>query len=75
MDTPVLTEIIQKINRLPDHLQRQVLVFVDALETSSSDGVPGKVLLDFAGTIPHDELKIMGDVIELGCEQVEGNEL
>jgi hypothetical protein len=71
MDTPLLNEITQKIKALPDHLQRQVLIFVDALRVSSTRGVPGKSLLKFAGTISPEDLLLMEQAIEAGCEQVD----
>ena len=74
MDTSVLTEIVKKIKALPDNLQRQVLIFVDALQISTSRGTSGKSLLAFAGTIPPDDLRIINNAIESGCEQVDGSE-
>jgi hypothetical protein len=74
MDTPILNELTKKIKTLPDNLQRQVLIFVDALQVSSSRGTPGKSLLEFAGTISQDDLSAMGHAIESGCEQVDGSE-
>jgi hypothetical protein len=74
MDTPVISENVKKVQALPDNLQRQVLIFVDALQVSSTRGTPGKSLLKFAGKIPLDELKAMSEAIESGCEQVDSNE-
>ena len=74
MDTLVLDEIVKKIKSLPDNLQRQVLIFVDALHTSSMRGTPGRQLLEFAGTIPLDDLEIMKQTIEAGTEQVDESE-
>ena len=74
MDTPIFNEITKKIKTLPDNLQRQVLIFVDALQVSSMRGAPGKSLLEFAGTISLDDLSLMGEAIESGCEKVDGSE-
>ena len=74
MDTPILNEITKKIMALPDNLQRQVLIFVDALRVSSMRGTPGKLLLEFADTISPDDLSLMRQAIESGCEQVDGSE-
>ena len=52
MEASVLSEIVKKIKALPDNLQRQVLIFVDALQISSTRGISSKSLLEFAGTIP-----------------------
>ncbi len=74
MDTPILNELTKKIKTLPDNLQRQVLIFVDALQVSSLRGTPGKSLLEFAGTISQDDLSVMEQAIKSGCEQVDGRE-
>jgi hypothetical protein len=74
MDSPIFKEIKKKIKTLPDNLQRQVLIFVDALQVSSQRGSPGKLLLDFAGTISPDDLTLMGQAIESGCEQVDSSD-
>ena len=74
MDTPLVSEIAKKIKTLPDNLQRQVMIFVDALQVSSMRGVPGKLLLGFAGSISLDDLSLMEKAIESGCEQVDGSE-
>lgn len=74
MDTVILDEITKKIKTLPDNLQRQVLIFVEALQTSSTRGTPGKALLAFVGTISPDDLSIMAQAIESGCEQVDASE-
>ena len=71
MDSVILNEITKKVKKLPDNLQRQVLIFVDALQASSIRGTPGKILLGFAGTISPDDLSIMEQAIESGCEQVD----
>ena len=74
MDTLAINEIMKKIKSLPDNLQRQVLIFVDALQISSMRGTPGKRLQKFAGTISTDDLNVMKQSIETGCEQVDGSE-
>ena len=74
MKTPVLNEIVKKIKALPDNLQRQVLVFVEALQVSSKRGSSGKMLIQYAGTISPDHLSVMKQGIKSGCEQVDGSE-
>lgn len=74
METPILNELTKKIQSLPDNLQRQVLIFVDALQASSMRGVAGKALLEFAGTISPEDLTLMEQAVESGCEQVDGSE-
>ncbi len=73
MDT-VVDEILRKLKTLPDHLQRQVLLFVDALQTSAIRGTPGQQLLKFAGTISVEDLAIIRRAIDQGCEQVDTDE-
>ena len=67
---------MKKIKILPNDLQRQVLVFVDTLQTQASSrrGVSGKLLLKFAGTISANDLRGMGEAIEAGCERVDSSE-
>lgn len=36
MNSPILTQIIDQVNNLPDHLQQQVLAFVLTLRQGSS---------------------------------------
>jgi hypothetical protein len=74
MDTPLISEIAKKIKTLPDNLQRQVMIFVDALQVSSRRGVSGKSLLEFAGSISLDDLSLMEKAIESGCERVDSSE-
>ncbi len=70
----VVDEIIKKLKTLPDNLQRQVLLFVDALQVSSMRGTPGQELLKFVGTIPAEDLAIMRQAIDEGCEQINSKE-
>jgi hypothetical protein len=74
MDTIILDEITKKVKAMPDNLQRQVLIFVDALQVSSMRGTQGRALLEFAGTISPDDLSKIGQAIESGCEQVDTGE-
>jgi len=74
MTTPIASEIYKKVQILPNHLQYQVLSFVRTLEALSQQGSPGKNLLQFAGTIPSEDVDEMRKAIEAGCEQVDLNE-
>jgi hypothetical protein len=51
-----------------------VLEFARALVTTCVRGVPGHALLQFAGLVEPDELALMKQAIEEGCEQVQPNE-
>lgn len=74
MNTPVVEKVIKQLETLPDDLQQQVLVFVQGLSHSAKRGVPGQTLLQFAGSIPQDDLRLMEEAIEAGCEQVDSDE-
>ena len=74
MNTSIATRVIKKINHLPYDLQRKVLEFVDSLDVSSQQGIPGRQLLRFAGAIPLNDLQSMRLAIESGCEQIDQNE-
>lgn len=74
MSSMIVTKVVEQLETLPENLQRQVLVFVQALQRFAQPGVPGKRLLQFAGAIPMDDLQLMRQAIENGCEQVDLNE-
>jgi hypothetical protein len=59
---------------LPYELQWRVLEFTHALTISAPRGVLGRQLLHFAGAIPADDLRLMRQAIEEGCEQVDHDE-
>ncbi|MFB2970027.1 hypothetical protein ACE1CD_13710 [Aerosakkonema sp. BLCC-F183] len=67
-------EIFTQLNKLSDEQQQQVLDFARFLAMKNPVGVPGKELLQFAGTISHEDAKIMLEAIEEGCGQVDLNE-
>ncbi len=69
MVMPIATEIYEKVQILPNNFQYQVLSFVRTLESLTEEGTPGKDLLKFAGTIPIEDLEVMRETIEAGCEQ------
>lgn len=74
MSNAMIAEVVQQMENLPDNLQQQVLDFIEKLTISAQRGVPGKRLLQFAGIIPPDDLKLMSQAIEQDCEQVDLNE-
>ncbi len=74
MDTPIVEKVIEQLKALPQELQRRVLEFTRALAESTPRGVPGRQLLRFAGAIPRDDIRLMSEAIERGCEQVDTNE-
>jgi hypothetical protein len=74
MSKNLQSEIGDQLRVLPPDEQRLVLDFVRALAASKIQGVPGKQLVRFAGTIPSEDLQRMSASIEEGCEQIEINE-
>ena len=74
MDTLIIDKLIEQLKDLPQKLQWRVLEFTRALVISTPRGVAGAQYLQFAGTIPLDDIKIMRQAIEQGCEQVDANE-
>ena len=74
MDTLIVEEVIEQLKGLPQELQRRVLEFARALAQSNPRGIPGKELVRFAGAIPLDDVSIMREAIERGCEQVDSDE-
>lgn len=65
----ITTQVMQQLETLPEDLQRQVLDFVQLLHRLAQRGTPGKELVQFAGTIPQEDLALMSQAIEQGCEQ------
>lgn len=64
-------EIRKQLDRLPLEQQHQVLEFARSLVAAHVRGMPGNSLLRFAGTIDGDDLAIMKQAIEDGCERVD----
>jgi hypothetical protein len=55
MAAPLVSEILEQVKALPDNLQHQVLSFARALRTITQQGIPGKLYLQFAGSIPTED--------------------
>lgn len=74
MDTPILDKLIEQLKIMPQDLQWRVLEFARTISGSTIQGVPGRQLLRFAGSIPPDEVQLMRQAIEQDCEQVDLDE-
>ncbi len=74
MNKPLIDQVVRQLESLPEDKQRRVLEFAESLGPTASKGVPGDQLLRFAGSIPPDQLELMSEAIENGCEQVDPNE-
>jgi len=70
----IIDRVVEQLKTMPQPLQSQVLTFAQTLVSAKIRGVPGQQLLQFAGTIPLDELQLMEEAIAQGCKQVDLNE-
>ncbi len=76
-DPTLQGELLSYLGRLGADDQARVVDFARSLADPSRPkkiGVPGKDLLKFAGTIPHEDLEEMKQIIEEGCERIDLNE-
>ena len=67
-------ELLEQIEKLTPLQQKQVLDFTLRLSGQLSKCYPGKKLLELVGTISPEDLKIMKQAIEDGCEQIDESE-
>ncbi len=70
----LVDRVVEQLKALPYEMQWRVFEFARALAVSAPRGVPGPQLLRFAGAIPLDDLQLMRQTIEEGCERVDTNE-
>ena len=70
----IKNELLHHLNRLPTAMQCQVLQFARALEMATYTGVSGASLLSFAGSISSDDLSVIAQAVEEGCERVDAHE-
>ncbi|MCA9241889.1 MAG: hypothetical protein KDA37_16880 [Planctomycetales bacterium] len=78
MDPTISSQIQTEVNCLGPADQLRVLEFVRSLnsttpEENDAEGTPASVLLSFAGAIDPEDLKLMEQAIEEGCEQINPN--
>lgn len=71
MNTQVIEQVVEQLKAMPDELQERVLAFARALALSPPRGVAGKERLCFAGAIRTDDIHLMRQAIDQGCEQVD----
>jgi len=74
MSISIIDQVVEQLRAMPQPLQSQVLNFARTLADSKIRGVPGQQLLRLAGAIPSEDLQLMEEAIELGCEQVDFHE-
>lgn len=68
-----IQEIVKRLNSLSPRQQRQVLDFILEMSGETPKGISGKELLRLVGAISKEDLEIMKQAIEEGCEQVYGS--
>ncbi len=71
MHTEIISEVAERMESLPYNLQERALQFIRKLNLSEKNGVHGKSLLKYAGSIPLDDLKIMSEAIENDCRKID----
>lgn len=69
-----IQEIVQRSENLSPEQQQKVLDFALELSGELSKRYPGEKLLKLVGTISLEDLEIMKQAIEEGCEQVNESE-
>ena len=74
MNSTLSSELNEELYKLPIVQQFQVLEFARTLAGAKVHGVKGQDLSRFAGTIESEELTIIAETIEEGCEKVTLNE-
>lgn len=60
--------------RLPEPKQREVVEYARSLAKPRPRGVSGKEFLALTGTIEPDDIELMKQAIEEGCERVDPDE-
>ena len=73
-DPLIQSEILNYLGQLGFQDQARVVNLARTLAESSKRGTPGKDLLRVVGTISHDDLEQMKEVIEQECERLDSNE-
>ena len=65
------TEIMRRVESLPQEEQRQLLAYFDNFEYGEVRGEKGAALLAFAGTLDAASAAEMSSAIESGCEAID----
>jgi len=64
-------ELHERLSVLRPEQRRQVLEYARALSEGPRRGVPGEVLLRFAGTLSREEAEAFKAAVDEGCERVD----
>lgn len=74
MNPVIERELREQLDQLPADQQRQVLDFARALAVKKHATASGKALSQFGGAITKEDLELIAQAIEEGCEQVNPDE-
>jgi hypothetical protein len=74
MNPAIEKELREQLDLLPVAQQRQVLDFVRALAAKKGQAASGQALNRFAGAIAKEDLALIAEAIDEGCEQVNPDE-
>ncbi len=74
MNPAIERQLREQLDQLAPDQQRQILNFARALAATRAGGVSGQILARFGGAIAKDDLVIISQAIEEGCEQVNPDE-
>ena len=69
----IVDKVVNRMKVMTQHLQSQVLKFVQSLEEPKMKGTPGRQLLKFAGSVASDDLCLMSKAIDEDCAQVDSD--
>jgi len=75
MEGSITEKVADEVRASAPELQRRVLEFARALAVSEPRGVPGRLLLRFAGgEVTPEDAQLMRKAIEQGCEKIDSHE-
>ena len=70
--TTLHQQILQDVQSLSESQQRKVLHYIRTLQSVSPKS--GAALVQLAGTISADDLRLMEQAIQEGCEQIDSHD-
>lgn len=74
MNPAIEKELRKQLDKLPAAQQRQVLDFARTLAARKRQIASARALSEFAGTIAKEDLALIAQAIDEGCEQVNPDE-
>lgn len=73
VDSLIEQELHRRLADLGVDQQRKVLDYARSLSTLTPVGVPGRSLLEFAGSISSEDAAEMKAAVEAGCEKIDSD--